>query len=126
MGRDEQLHTAWLVDNIIERNGPLSDDPSLKAALEIEGRLNAKAAEITELAQRVERLAQRQDRLRKNIATGGQDEQTARWRVELGEAEQSILELEEQTLPRLRAEELAIRHELRQALLALMLEWKSE
>ena len=124
-GRDEQLRTAWLVDNIIERNGPLSDDPSIKAALEIEGRLNAKAAEITELAQRVERLAQRQDRLRKNIATGGQDEQTARWRVELGEAEQSILELEEQTLPRLRAEELAIRQELRGALLALMLEWQA-
>lgn len=124
-GRGEQLRTAWLVDNIIERNGPLSDDPSLKAALEIEGRLNAKAAETAELAQRVERLSQRQDRLRKNIATGGQDEQTARWRVELGEAEQSILELEEQTLPRLRAEELAIRRELRQALLALVLEWKA-
>lgn len=124
-GRGEQLRTAWLVDNIIAKDGPLSGEPALQAALEIEGRLNAKAAETAELVQRVERLNQRQDRLRKNIATGGQDEQTARWRVELGEAEQNILELEEQTLPRLRAEELAIRQELRQALLALMLEWKA-
>lgn len=120
----EQLNTAWLVDHLMVRNGPLAAEPALRAALEIEKRLSAKAEEIAEITQRVLLLNQRQERLRKNIASGGQDEQTARWRVELGEAEVQINQREEQTLPQLRAEEQAIRAELRQALLNLVLEWK--
>lgn len=123
--KGEQLKTAWLAEHLLVSNGPLTDAPALRAALEIEKRLQAKATEIAEVTSRVAQLNQRQDRLRKNIATGGQDEQTARWRVELGEAEQQINEREEQTLPRLRAEELAIRHELREALANLALDWQA-
>ena len=122
--KGDDLNTGWLVDNVLNSNGPLANVAELRAALEIEKRLRAKAAEIAEVNERISKLNQRQDRLRKNIAAGGEDEQTAHWRVELGKSEQQINEHEEQTLPRLRAEDQAIRGELRQALMELALEWK--
>jgi hypothetical protein len=120
----ETLKSAWLMDNIVATNGPLANDPAIRTILEIESRLRAKGLRIGDEQSKIARLSQRQERLRKNIATGGQDEQTAKWRVELGQAEQQINELEESTIPALRAEEQVIVSELRAALLALVAEWE--
>lgn len=120
----ETLKTAWLMDNIVATNGPLANDPAIRAILEIESRQSVKRQQIRDEEAKIQRLNQRQERLRKNIASGGQDEQSAKWRVELGEAERQIQELEEQTIPALREQEQVIVSELRAALLSLATEWE--
>jgi len=86
----------------------------------------AKGQEIADAVKETGRLADRQDRLRKNLKTGGQDDLTNRWRTELDEAEQAIRKIQEEQIPALRKEEKALRSKLRDALLALSAEWSVE
>jgi hypothetical protein len=122
----EDLKTGWLVENLIATNGPLSGNQGLRRALEIQVELDQKKQEVSDAVGEGHRLAQRQERLRKNIDVGGADEQTARWRVDLGNAEDRIQEIDEKIVPRLRDEENAIRSRLREALRTLSAAWDAE
>ncbi|MBA4016238.1 MAG: hypothetical protein C0483_03525 [Pirellula sp.] len=125
-GAKEELKTAYLQETLIASNGPLSQHPGLVRCLEIQAELDTKKQEISDAVSETARLAERQERLRKNIAAGGQDAQTAQWRVDLGKAENRILEIDEQLVPRLREEERTIRNRLRAELQALSADWESE
>jgi hypothetical protein len=107
----------------VATNGPLASDPGVRKCLDIRRRLDAKRDEIKDAVTETERLAARQDRLRKNIKTGGHDDQTGRWKSDLGKAEDIIVQLEETAIPKLRAEEHEIRGELQAAMMALAAEW---
>ncbi|HUG93385.1 MAG TPA: DUF4139 domain-containing protein [Planctomycetaceae bacterium] len=120
----EHLKARWLEENLVHTNGPLADDPGIRECLEIQQALDLKGQEISDAVSETERLAARQERLRKNIGTGGHDDQTAQWKVELGEAESRINTLEEETIPKLRQDERTIRDQLRGALLSLSAEWR--
>jgi hypothetical protein len=122
----DDLKTQWLEQNLVVTNGPLARHPGVQKCLEIQQRLDAKQQEISAAVQETERLSARQERLRKNIAAGGHDEQTTRWRLDLGEADNRTPALEQQSTPRLRAAAPAIRDELRTALLSLAAEWTAE
>jgi hypothetical protein len=122
----EQFQTSWIEQNVVATNGPLAKHPGVLKCLEIQRSLDAKQAEIRAAVAETERLAARQDRLRKNIAAAGQDEQSARWKTELGQAEDKIVELEEKRLPALREEEKQIKAELHVALRHLTAEWSEE
>jgi hypothetical protein len=122
----EDLKTGWLVENLVATNGPLAGDPGLGRVLEILAELDAKKHEVSEAVGEGHRLAQRQERLRKNIEVGAQDEQTARWRFDLGTAENRIMEIDETIVPKLRTEEAAIRDRLRTALRELSASWETE
>jgi hypothetical protein len=80
----EDFKTGWLVEHLIATNGPLSGHQGLRDALAIQSELDAKKQEVSDAVGEGHRLAQRQERLRKNIEVGGLDEQTARWKVDLG------------------------------------------
>lgn len=121
----EDLKTRWLVEHVIATNGPLSNDPHVLQCTEIQAELDRKKQEIADAVGESQRLAERQERLRKNIAAGGQDEQTARWRVDLGNAENRISEIDEKIVPRLREEEQAVRRRLRDALRAMSAQWET-
>ncbi len=125
-GAKEELKTAYLQETLIASNGPLSQHAGLTRCLELQKELDAKKQEVADAVGETARLAERQERLRKNIAVGGQDAQTAQWRVDLGKAENRILEIDEQFVPRLREEERTIRNQLRTELQALSAEWASE
>jgi hypothetical protein len=86
----------------------------------------AKRQEIADAVAEMERLAARQDRLRQNIKSGGQDELTNRWRTELDEAEQAIKQIEEVRLPTLRDQEKSLNATLKSALRSLAAEWTDE
>lgn len=122
-GSHESLKVAWLEDNLVKSNGPLADDPGVRQCLEIFSEREAVQEKIRELVKQTEQLASRQERLRKNIKSGGQDELTSRWRKELDEAERKIQEIDEQTVPELNEQEKEIKGRLREALKSLTAEW---
>ena len=117
------IHIHWLENNLVKTNGPLANDPEIKKCLALQSELDAKREDVADVEKEAARLAQRQDRLRKNIKSGGQDELTNRWRAELDEAEQSIRRIEEETFPALAKDEKAIRACLIEALRSLAAEW---
>lgn len=123
-GSGEELRTDWLETNLVHTNGPLAQEPGVQRCLEIQSRLTAVQEKAAHAEKDRKRLADKQDRLRKNIAAAGQGEQTDRWRTDLARAEDVITEIEEHTLPALRQEEEAIREELREALRSLSAEWR--
>jgi len=124
--RHDIFQVEWLEKSLVKSNGPLANDEGIRACLEIHGELESTSQEISGAVQETERLAARQERLRQNIKSGGQDELTSRWRNELDEAEQEIRRLEEQTLPELRKEEKRLRAELKRALRSLSAEWSED
>lgn len=122
----KELRTAWLADNIVHTNGPLADEPGVRNCLGIQSRIDAIEQEIAEKLQTCERLAEKQQRLRKNIGTGGPSEQNDRWRNDLANAEDTITEIEEKQIPELRAQVQSLNDELREALKSLSAEWKDD
>lgn len=119
----KELRADWLADNVVHTNGPLADEPGVRNCLEIQSRIDAVEQEIAENIQTCSRLAEKQNRLRKNIGTGGQSEQTERWRNDLANSEDAITEIEDRELPRLREQTAKLRDELREALRSLSAEW---
>jgi len=124
--KQETLKAQWLEENLVLSNGPLANDPGIRKCLQIQRSLDAKTDETKDAVLETERLASRQERLRKNLATGGHDDQTSQWKTDLGEAEHKIVELEETLIPQLREEEKGIKDELRKAMMTLAAEWKAE
>ncbi len=126
--RDDQLPSKirWIVENLIDTNGPLANDPTLKACLEIQKRLVAKTEEMFAAQQEINRLSSRQERLRNNIGTGGQNQETQRWRADLALAENRITAIEDNQLPALEQQAQALRAELRQALAGLAADWQED
>ena len=119
----DNFQIKWIEQNLIKTNGPLAGDEGLQNCLQIHQKLEAKQQEIEDALKEIERLAERQERLRKNIKSGGQDELTSRWRSELDEAEQSIKRIEDQQIPALQNEERKLRTQMREALTGLAVEW---
>ncbi|MCE9554758.1 MAG: DUF4139 domain-containing protein, partial [Planctomycetes bacterium] len=124
--KEEQLNMHWIQENLVTKNGPLADDLGIQKCLEIQRRWEAKQDDVKNAVLETQRLAERQERLRKNISTGGHDDQTSQWKTSLGEAENKIVQLEEADIPRLRGEEKTIRAELQEAMLSLAAEWQAE
>lgn len=124
--RDDQLpyKMQWLVQNLIDTNGPLAKDPAIQECLEIQRRLDAKLQEIAAAQQEIARLSARQDRLRNNLGTGGQNEQTDHWRADLAQTEDRITQIEDDKLPDLQEEAAQVRAELREALADLSADWQ--
>lgn len=121
--QSERLNVEWLEKNIIRSDGPLADNTRIKECVAANETLQQKKSEISNAIVRSERLMEKQNRLRENIKSGGQDELTNRWRHELDEAEQAIQEIEQERVPRLREEESNFYEKLRTALKELEAEW---
>ncbi|MDP6443100.1 MAG: DUF4139 domain-containing protein, partial [Pirellulaceae bacterium] len=119
----EDAQIIWLQENIIKTNGPLALDEGVLDCLRIHTEVEAKRQEIQEAVRETERLAGRQDRLRKNIKSGGKDDLSQRWLTELDEAERAIQKIDEEQIPTLRREEKALTAQLAKALKSLSAEW---
>ncbi|QDU59520.1 hypothetical protein Pan216_03490 [Planctomycetes bacterium Pan216] len=125
-GQSEYAKIGWLIDNIVKTNGPLADDPGVQRCVAKFQEREAIREKIRDLVNQTEQLATRQERLRKNIKSGGQDELTTRWRQELDEAERMIQEIDEVTIPKLREQEKEIEGRFREAIKSLSAEWSAE
>lgn len=121
---DKDLRVQWLATNLVQTNGPLAQEPGVQKCLEIQSRLNAVQEQAVHAEIDRNRLVDKQERLRKNIGTGGNNEQTNRWRTDLGTAEDAITTIEETLLPDLRKQEQDLMDELREALRSLSAEWE--
>ena len=122
----ENIQINWLEQNLVKTNGPLALDEGVQECLRIHQELESKRQEISDAVNETERLAGRQERLRQNIKSGGQDELTSRWRTELDEAEQAIRKIEEERLPGLRSEEKSLHSKLKEAIKSLSAQWSQE
>ncbi len=119
----EAAKFLWTNDKIINTHGPLALDEGVLDCLRIHTEVEAKRQEIQEAVRETERLAGRQDRLRKNIKSGGKDDLSQRWLTELDEAERAIQKIDEEQIPTLRREEKALTAQLAKALKSLSAEW---
>ncbi len=122
----EDWKIKWIEQHLVQTNGPLALDDGIRECLGLHHDLQSKSREISDAVNETERLAARQERLRKNLKTGGQGELTNRWRTELDEAEQSIRRIEEEQIPALRDEETALESRLKNGLKSLSAEWTDE
>ena len=115
---------GWLRENIIRQEGPLSNTQALKDCLAIQEVIDVKEREIEAAQQEMQQLADRQERLRKNVAAGGNAQQSSQWLAALATAEERLVELEEKRIPALRTEKAEIEQRLYDALKALDVQWK--
>ncbi|MDA1015430.1 MAG: hypothetical protein O3A00_13385 [Planctomycetota bacterium] len=122
----ENFRIDWIIQNLVQTNGPLALDAGVRQCLGIHDELETKRQDVADAVEETERLESRQERLRQNINTGGQDELTSRWRSDLDQAEQAICKIEEEELPALRAEEKSLRLTLMNALKSLAVEWAAD
>lgn len=122
----EKFNIDWLLQNVVQTNGPLASDEGIQACFALHQSMEDKRQEIADAESETDRLARRQQRLRENIKSGGQDDLSARWRTELDEAEQSIRNIEEERLPALRHEERALNAQLLDAMKSLSAEWSQD
>jgi len=120
------IHADWLQRNVVYTAGPLSQDESILAALAVQQRLSDQQEKLDDAAREIEKLERKQERLRKNIEVGGQNEQANKWRSELGAAEDRITHIEEVESAQLTAEHQALQQELQQALNDIVAEWSEE
>ncbi|QDU98103.1 hypothetical protein [Lignipirellula cremea] len=120
---EETRQMAWIWENLIATNGPLAEHQGVLACLETYRELDAHREQMQVVQADRERLATRQERIRENLKTAGQDELTSRWRNELDEAERAINQIEDEKLPALQAAETALRKKLTDGLRALSVEW---
>jgi hypothetical protein len=119
----DKFRVPWLIDNIVNSNTSLSGDPSVLKCIKLQKQLDELIEDTVRVKTEIERLAERQNRLRENIKTGSADQQTARWQSNLAKAEDEIVQLEDQ-LPELRSKQKSARNELFKSLKGLALEWK--
>jgi len=120
------LNTHWLRRNIFAADGPLEANAAIATCLEIQGEIDSLSTKIDKLKTLREALEQRQERLRKNIQVGGHDQQSTRWRAELGTAEERITAIDEQEIPQLEKQISEQQEKLRAALKAIDAEWSGE
>jgi hypothetical protein len=117
------LQVSWLVQNLIETNSPLADDAAVQNCIQLQRDLDEINLQVEHARNEVERLNKRQDRLRKNIKTGGGEQQDTRWRTDLGKTEDAIVQLEDERIGDLNRQCDQVRKELFAALNELSLQW---
>ena len=120
---DENFRVKWLFDNIVEADTPLADNQAVKSCIKLQGQLDEIQQQVSQAKDEINRLTTRQERLRKNIKTGGGEKQDTKWQADLGKAEDQIVELEEVRIPELHDQRASIRDELFEALKGIVLDW---
>lgn len=123
LDQDQYTRTDWLIENLVESNSPLADDPAVKHCIEIQRRMDEINLQIKHAKAEIDRLNKRQERLRKNIKAGGGQQQDQRWRTDLAKSEDAIVQLEDERLSELQEQLTTTRKQLRDALTALSLQW---
>lgn len=119
----QNTRTDWLIQNIIESNSPLADEPAVQRCIEIQRNLDEINLQIRHANTEIDRLNKRQERLRKNIKAGGGQQQDQRWRTDLAKSEDAIVQLEDERLAELDEQKTATRKQLSDALTELSLQW---
>ena len=122
-GGDERFRVPWLYENIVESDLALADDPNVRDCIEIHKLLLEKNDQILHANAEITKHEKRQERLRKNIQTGGGEQQNLRWQNDLARAEDAIVQLEEEHIPALEREQEQLRSRLETALRSLIIEW---
>ncbi|MEM6691968.1 MAG: DUF4139 domain-containing protein, partial [Planctomycetota bacterium] len=121
--RQENVQIDWLEKNLVKTDGPLAKDEGVQRCLEINDKLESVRRLISDAVKETEVLAERQERLRQNIKSGGQDDFSIRWRNELDESENAIRDIEDERLPKLRDREQAVYSDLKLAIKSLSVDW---
>lgn len=120
------LSDKFFFERLVRDYEALADDPTVIECIKLQERLDEKGQEISEQQAEVQRLSKRQERLRKNIGVGSNDDQSNQWRVDLARSEDRIVEIEEKVLPKLESERQAIKKELFEAAQSLVYDWEEE
>ncbi len=122
-GHHSEIRIDWLEQNIVQSDGPLASDKNIQNCLKIHQNI-VKIQQKIEMAESdASRLKERQDRIRKNIKAGGNDELTSSWRNDLDKIEKTIEQIEETEIPTLTAKQDQANAKLTNAIKMLAVEW---
>ncbi len=120
----EQFQITWLFENMIESNSGLPVDQAITKCIELQKLLDEKTDQVRHAKAEIERLAARQERLRKNVQSGGPTDQLSnKWRSSLSQAEDAIVQLEDERIPELETAQRELRQQLYGALNAIAVDW---
>jgi len=120
---DENFQVRWLFENFVDADTPLAENQAVMACIKLQEKLDKIDQQVNHARAEIERLCTRQDRLRKNIKTGGGDQQDIKWQTDLGKAENQIVKLEEKEIPDFQKQREDVREELFRALKDIVLDW---
>lgn len=118
---DDPVDWVWMEQNVFASNESVLKDPQIIACLDAQSKLSLKQEEIAGLEKDRKRLISRQERLRKNIKVGAEDAQSQKWRLQLDEAEENLVAIDELKLPKLNEQLKALSKSLYDALKAVTL-----
>lgn len=123
-GKDGFAHDFF--GNLIEANSAIADDSSVIQCIELQAKIDGKTKDLEQQQSEIRRLNQRQERLRKNIGVGSNDEHSNQWRADLATAENRMVEIEETIIPKLEAQRRKIGSELFDAAKSLVFDWEEK
>ena len=119
-------HARWLIAHLVESNTPLAKHEELQQVIGLQQKIDSHVEQIQQQQVRIEQLSTRQNRLRENIKAGGMDDQTNRWRVDLGQAEDEITKIEDEVIPKLHDDRNDLLKRQQELLLSLAMKWEAE
>ena len=120
---DQDLRVQWLYDNFVDANTSVADNPNVKNCIELQRTLDEVLQQLDHAQNEIDRLTHRQERLRKSMKAGVDDQTLLRWQNDLAKSEDAIVQLEDQRIPELADQQLKIRDQLFNALHTLTLDW---
>lgn len=123
-GKDGFAHNFF--DNLIEANSAIADDSSVIQCIELQAKIDDKTKDLEQQQSEIRRLNQRQERLRKNIGVGSNDEHSNQWRADLATVENRMVEIEETIIPKIEAMRRKIGSELFDAAKSLVFDWEEK
>ena len=119
----QELRVHWLYENFVDANSSVVDNPNVKHCIELQRNLDEVLQQLVHAQNEIDRLTQRQERLRKSIQAGVGEQVLLRWQNDLAKSEDAIVQLEEQRMPELTRQRDEIREQLFQSLHTLTLDW---
>ena len=120
---DENFQINWLFENFVDADTPLAESPAVMSSIALQKKLDKMDQMVSQAQAEIGRLCSRQERLRKNIETGGGEQQDIKWQADLGKAEDQIVKLEEEKIPDLQEQRKNLRDELFKSLSDIVLDW---
>lgn len=121
--KNSDFDLGWVQRNFISLDKNYLDSPQLKACLTANAELAKKQKELIRLKEQENRLVARQERLRKNIKVGAEDQQSQTWRQELAKAENELVQIEESKRIDLVSEIDRLQQNCFDAIKSLTLDW---
>lgn len=120
----DTLSMDWFMKYVAPLGGAFKDNEQVQACIVIQQQIDRIETKIETLQTEQSKLSQKQDRLRKNIATKATGEVADQWTQDLAKAENRITAIDEEEIPELNEEKNKLEQKLGNALKEVVGSWE--